>query len=66
MIFKHSGFASSLYRYTKQTSIIIRIISIKVLLVLKGRRGIEPKTGFNPFLKTALNVFCIYIIDFFS
>ena len=22
-----------------------------------GRRGFEPKTGLNPFLKTALNVF---------
>ena len=37
-----------------------------------GRRGIEPKTGFNPFLKIALNVFCMhepyvfpYILSFF-
>ena len=32
-----------------------------------GRRGIEPKTGLNPFLKTVLNVFYIYIkLIFFS
>ena len=30
-----------------------------------GRRGIEPKTGLNPFLKTALNVFCMHKTDIF-
>ena len=33
---------------------------------IQGRRGIEPKTGLNPFLKTALNVFCMHKTDFFS
>ena len=36
-----------------------------------GRREIEPKTGLNPFFKTALNVFfvcikLIFFLDFFS
>ena len=31
-----------------------------------GRRGIIPKMGLNPFLKTALNVFCMHKTDFFS
>jgi hypothetical protein len=31
----------------------------------QGRRGIEPKTGLNPFLKTALNFFCMHKTDFF-
>ena len=31
-----------------------------------GRRGIEPKTGLNPFLKTVLNLFCIHKTDFLS
>ena len=30
-----------------------------------GRHEIEPKTGLNPFLKTALNVFCMHKTDFF-
>ena len=30
-----------------------------------GMRGIETKTGLNPFLKTALNVFCMHKTDFF-
>ena len=37
-----------------------------------GRRGIEPNTGLNPFLKIVLNVFCMhetnyltYILSFF-
>ena len=34
--------------------------------IISGRRGIEPKTGLNPFLKTALNVFCMHKTDFFS
>ena len=33
---------------------------------LIGRRGIEPKAGLNPFLITALNVFCMHKNDFFS
>ena len=32
----------------------------------EGRRGIEPKTGLNPFLKYLLNVFCMHKTDFFS
>ena len=35
------------------------------LFVKIGRRGIEPKTGLNPFLKTALNVFCMRKTDLF-
>ena len=31
----------------------------------KGRLGIEPKTGLNHFLKTALNIFCTHKTDFF-
>ena len=31
-----------------------------------GRRGIEPKTELKPFLKIALNVFCMHKTDFFS
>ena len=31
----------------------------KSLPLCSGRRGIEPKTGLNPFLKTALNFFCM-------
>ena len=31
-----------------------------------GRRGIEPKTELKPFLKTAVNVFCMHKTDFFS
>ena len=33
-----------------------------------GRRGIEPKTGLNPFVKTALNVFSTqktFLLEFF-
>ena len=33
-------------------------------ITLEGRRGIEPKTGLNPFLKTALNFFCMHKTDF--
>ena len=32
---------------------------------LDGRRGIQPKTGLNPFLKSALNVFCMHKTEFF-
>ena len=34
--------------------------------LIVGRRGIEPKTGLNQFLITALNVFCMNKIDSFS
>ena len=30
------------------------------IILCNGRRGIEPKTGLNPFLKTALNILCIH------
>ena len=29
-------------------------------IALRGRRGIESNTGLNPFLKIALNVFCLH------
>ena len=34
-------------------------------ITLQGRRGIEPKTELNPFLKTVFNFFCMHKTDFF-
>ena len=36
-----------------------------ILGKLNGRRGIEPNTGLNPFLKIAFNVFCMHKNNFY-
>ena len=39
--------------------------NLSIYIYFHGRLGIEPKTGLNPFFKTALNVFCMHKTDFF-
>ena len=51
------------YALNPHTASLDSTISLSIS-IQNGRRGIEPKTGLNLFLKSTSNVFCIHKTDF--